>query len=256
MKNIHLVRTDNQSRIVIVYNDVDRNDFVLKLDTEVNDSYKECVNICITNLERPKVGDWSINLNSPYTHKELCKIDNQIELDEYVNKEGNDCQKVVLTDDEDLIKDGVQSIDDEFLEWFIKNPSCESVEIEEIEKYKSTTYDQPDKFIGYDYKIIIPSEDTIEGKSLINVDSFRELELKIVELEKDFGIPNRVYDLIEEYRLLECGLQISNAIILLDMFIDYIEKHSDVKINREFPLDFVRNNTEMFIDKKKKCNLK
>lgn len=100
-----------------------------------------------------------------------------------------------------------------------------------------------------------PKEDTIEGKTLIDVDSFKVLELKIVELEKDFEIPNRVYELIEECRQLECGLQISNAIILLDMFIDYIEKHSDVKINREFPLDFVRNNVEMFIDKKKECNL-
>ena len=41
-----------------------------------------------------------------------------------------DCKKIILTTDKDLIKDGVQAIDDEFLEWFVKNPSCESVEIE------------------------------------------------------------------------------------------------------------------------------
>ena len=40
------------------------------------------------------------------------------------------CRKIILTTDQDLIKDGVQSIDDEFLEWFIENPSCESVEVE------------------------------------------------------------------------------------------------------------------------------
>jgi hypothetical protein len=39
-------------------------------------------------------------------------------------------KKIILTTDQDLIKDGVQSIDDEFLEWFVKNPSCEEVEIE------------------------------------------------------------------------------------------------------------------------------
>lgn len=38
-------------------------------------------------------------------------------------------KKIILTTDQDLIKDGVQEIDDEFLEWFVKNPSCEEVKI-------------------------------------------------------------------------------------------------------------------------------
>jgi hypothetical protein len=41
-----------------------------------------------------------------------------------------DCKKIILTTDQDLIKDGVQAIDDEFLNWFVKNPSCEEVEID------------------------------------------------------------------------------------------------------------------------------
>lgn len=41
-------------------------------------------------------------------------------------------KKIILTDDKNLIKEGVQSIDDEFLEWFIKNPSCNNVEVESI----------------------------------------------------------------------------------------------------------------------------
>ena len=36
--------------------------------------------------------------------------------------------KVILTTNKLLIKDGVQAIPDEFLEWFVKNPSCEFVE--------------------------------------------------------------------------------------------------------------------------------
>jgi hypothetical protein len=36
-------------------------------------------------------------------------------------------RKVVLTTDQKLIKDGVQAIDDEFLDWLVKNPSCESL---------------------------------------------------------------------------------------------------------------------------------
>jgi len=38
--------------------------------------------------------------------------------------------KIILTTDPDLIADGVQAIDDEFLEWFIKNPSCEFIKTE------------------------------------------------------------------------------------------------------------------------------
>ena len=38
--------------------------------------------------------------------------------------------KVILTTNKLLIKDGVQAIDDEFLEWFVKNPSCEEVEVD------------------------------------------------------------------------------------------------------------------------------
>jgi hypothetical protein len=48
-----------------------------------------------------------------------------------------------MTTDRDLIRDCVQAIDDEFLEWFIKNPSCEGVEVQDCVNY---------------YKILIPQE--------------------------------------------------------------------------------------------------
>lgn len=40
-----------------------------------------------------------------------------------------ECKKIILTTDQELIEDGVQAIDDNLLEWFCKNPSCESVEV-------------------------------------------------------------------------------------------------------------------------------
>jgi hypothetical protein len=61
-------------------------------------------------------------------------------------------KKIILTTDQDLIKDGVQAIDDEFLEWFVKNPSCEWVEIQCRYNF----------YAGQDlthYKIIIPQEE-------------------------------------------------------------------------------------------------
>jgi hypothetical protein len=65
------------------------------------------------------------------------------------------CKKIILTTDGDLIKDGIQVIDDdEFLEWFVKNPSCERVEVsEDCFKPSNMVYGinmEP-------YKIIIPS---------------------------------------------------------------------------------------------------
>ena len=45
------------------------------------------------------------------------------------NRNGQYAYKVILTTNKSLIKDGVQEIDDEFLEWFVKNPSCEFVKI-------------------------------------------------------------------------------------------------------------------------------
>jgi hypothetical protein len=57
-------------------------------------------------------------------------------------------KKIILTTDQDLIKDGVQAIDDEFLEWFVKNPSCEFVNFISYVNEKSTK----------DYEIIIPKE--------------------------------------------------------------------------------------------------
>ena len=42
------------------------------------------------------------------------------------NKVGN----IILTTNKSLINDGIQAIDDEFLQWFVKNPSCEEVVVE------------------------------------------------------------------------------------------------------------------------------
>jgi len=61
-------------------------------------------------------------------------------------------KKIILTTDQDLIKDGVQAIDDEFLEWLINNPTCEFVEVDKNWNYPL------DK--SWEYKLrIIPKEE-------------------------------------------------------------------------------------------------
>jgi hypothetical protein len=100
-------------------------------------------NIYITNSEEIKAGDYYIHNN-----KVRQSADGEQEKGDYKN-----CKKVILTTDPELIKNGVQAIDDYYLEWFVKNPSCEEVEIQ-TEK----VYNKIGDSISY-YKTIIPKEE-------------------------------------------------------------------------------------------------
>jgi len=159
MKNIHVLPTGKPSRLK-------QNKITKKYSLSYGfidlTSYTP-VNIYITSDEEIKEGDRVINLNSPYAHKELCRIDNQLELERYAKKTSNNCKKIILTTDQDLIADGVQDIDDEFLEWFVKNPGCEFVEV---------LY-EPKNFLdtkqGWEYLIvskILKEEPTLEEEYL------------------------------------------------------------------------------------------
>ena len=72
------------------------------------------------------------------------------------------CKKIILTTDPDL--DGVQKIDDEFLEWFVKNPSCEWVEVDlvSVNEFGSEITVNGYGFDKFIYKITIPKEEPTE----------------------------------------------------------------------------------------------
>ncbi len=64
-------------------------------------------------------------------------------------------KKIIMTNDPKLIKDGVQEIPDDFLKWFVDNPTCEFVEVNLIWNESKHNTD-----VGYmEYKIIIPKEE-------------------------------------------------------------------------------------------------
>jgi hypothetical protein len=114
MKNIHLIPTGKPSRLHKFGDCFDTNAHLQKWH---NGAKPEYYNIYITNDEEIKVGDW------------ICDIElNRIEQCLYSGTFRN-WKKITLTTDQDLIKDGVQAIDDEFLEWFVKNPSCEFADV-------------------------------------------------------------------------------------------------------------------------------
>jgi hypothetical protein len=73
----------------------------------------------------------------------------------------NHIREIILTTDQDLIKDGVQAIDNDFLEWFVAHPSCEFVEVEKFRSFKEI-------HSPYEYMIIIPKEETKFEDSIEN----------------------------------------------------------------------------------------
>jgi hypothetical protein len=108
-------------------------------------------NIYITSDEKIKEGDYWINLdNNKIYHNVFFELANN----------APSCKKIILTTDQDLIKNGVQAISDEFLQWFVKNPSCEEVEIVkdlfQINQNNPVTRGSTALVEGY--KTIIPTE--------------------------------------------------------------------------------------------------
>ena len=143
MKNLHLLPTDKPSRLHF--------DGKLFLspnyqDSKTINSTVEGRNIYITSDEEIKEGDWG-----------LSKLNEVILFGRSYNEKFYN--KIILTTDQDLIADGVQAIDDTFLEWFVKNPSCEFVKIvDDVE-----CLPMPNIHINnHIYKIIIPQEDKID----------------------------------------------------------------------------------------------
>jgi hypothetical protein len=153
MKNIFVLPTDKPSRLLQCLKVIEL------LDKKwLSPIGKVNRNIYITDDSEIKVGDWSYD-----SRGFVEKVDESYDL-EVINALG---KKIILTTDPQLIADGVQSIDDEFLQWFIKNSSCEKVEVELIDTFKKTNEVYVDEITGGNYyeiikkyKIIIPKEET------------------------------------------------------------------------------------------------
>jgi hypothetical protein len=135
MKNVYLLPTDKPSRLAgseYITNEqgIDKRVLKFKLWDKLipNKDLKDIgyipQNIYITSDEEIKEGDWLFDLDI----KRIVKANNRrVETSKAIG-----CwyyKKIILTTDQDLIADGIQPIDNDFLEWFVKNPSCEKVEV-------------------------------------------------------------------------------------------------------------------------------
>ena len=133
MKNIHLIPTEKPSRFSL--NSSGKYHLTNQLHTNSPNFTNQ--NIYITSDEEIKEGDWV-----------YCRTENRVLISNVSYSKLEDRFKIILTTDPTLIADGIQSIDDEFLEWFVKNPSCEEVKIEDY----GTLY-------NFKYLILIPKEE-------------------------------------------------------------------------------------------------
>ena len=142
MKNIFLLPTDQSSRLFLEYGDGDlclSNQFLPQTARSNNQ------NMYITSDEPIKKDDW-------YYNERLNQIFQAV-IDSGYNTTDKEF-KIILTTNQDLIADGVQDIDDEFLEWFVENPGCEYAEVKKGFE-DGTNYG----FNFIDYKITIPQEE-------------------------------------------------------------------------------------------------
>jgi hypothetical protein len=182
-KNVFILPTDKPSRLHLW---TDENGSRLALCELEYSHTRNTQNIYITSDEEIKEGGYVFWEDKIYTYGEFMKMKTPVYTDYF---------SIILTTDQDLIADGVQTIDDEFIQWFVKNPSCEEVEVkrELIEKHpKSCAY-------YYHYKIIIPREqnkqmyselvDLLERLTPIyreDTDLHQKYEEKRVEIIKKF----------------------------------------------------------------------
>ena len=166
MEKIHILSTDKPS---ILYSSRHEKLQISKsviypepLIGRPDGSFQEPKNIYITNDEKPKLDDWMLYLPKagewPLYLRKIHKCTEDIIIDDF--------KKIVLTTDQELIEDGVQAIDDKFLEWFVKNPSCEKIEViyglynPMGRKVSCEKVNQNHSQCVWKYKIIIPKEET------------------------------------------------------------------------------------------------
>ena len=194
MKNIHILPTDQPSRLHYYYSLTPQ--YALSKEPL---NWRTASHIYITSDEEIKEGDWGVDDENVLT--KFC-THFAIHSQTYFNY-----RKVTLTTDPTLIADGVQAIDDDFLEWFVKNSSCEFVNLDSICKCvacdssikSSCDYAykcKPQIF----YKITIPQEEPKQEKE---EEYFKHLEKdkkefaeEWEEIRQEFGFGKK--DTLEE----------------------------------------------------------
>ena len=210
MKNIYLLPTqNNKSKLAIYHYDGSKNIKVGEIGLQVNNNigWTNCWSereLYITSEEEIKEGDWCLDTR----HEILFISDGKIDIHQSTDK------KVILTTAPDLIEKGVQAIDSDFLEWFVKFPSCEEVEVEKT--YLSNNGKWKDVLLPSEwevntkvsYKIVTPKE---ESKTNLEKLQFPELVEELTKYYKKVPLVENPVNLFQE-TLEEAAERISKEI--------------------------------------------
>ena len=143
MKNLFVLPTDKPSRLHLAY--TYSKDYYLSIESFVQldtKNYKS-FHIYITASEKEiTVYDMSLLI--------VAGLEPMILTHHEPVKDGYIGEKIILTTDPQLIANGVQAINNDFLEWFVNNPNCEWVKVKDPLIANIT---------DFGYKIIIPSKE-------------------------------------------------------------------------------------------------
>jgi len=145
MKNIFIIPTDQPSRLVKI-----KDTFFITSSVDIPGG--TFYNIYITSSEEIIEDDYCYDnfLKSVFKANSIMGVKTQCTS-----------EKIILSTDPTLIADGIQAIDDEFLEWFVKNPTCEFVETQKTQhvSYETNYNGRTTPLYKWVYKIIIPQEE-------------------------------------------------------------------------------------------------
>jgi hypothetical protein len=189
VKNTYILPTDKLSKLGRF---IDTNNLFIRNSTDIPRG--ENVEIYITSDEEIKEDNWCINIGR--LNETIIFPDKIIGKADYTAKvlKGSNWRKIILTTDLKLIADGVQAIDDEFIQWFVKNPRCEEVKLEKehddtvpylkmryikpyriLSEYKKHSLSLPDEWAKIAYKIY---------KSISKSPSYKKSPIKLTKMEE------------------------------------------------------------------------
>lgn len=167
------------------------------------------MHLYVTSSEEIKQGNWVFDKRDNFVYKIKLPIDGVGLI-----------FKIILTTDPDLIKDGVQVIDDGFLQWFVKNPSCEEVEIKREDYVAQSNGKVSDGKITHEislgisdnnltiYTIVIPEEKSDAKEKIVEAireELYEALQHLGIDFHGDFlevDIENQTVTLRMDYHVV------------------------------------------------------
>lgn len=225
MKNLYLLPTDKPSRLGYltkkgkeVYKDLR---FFNRLMPIILDGENQ--NLYIISDEEIKDGEYAISLNlvrkghnSDYA---VFKMNlEQRQAMEELNIKKDEVLKVLLTTDQDLIKNGVQAIDDDFLKWFVNNSSCEEVKIFRLWE----------SLFNFEYEIIFPKEPTILDSQYVDFSNTNADKISYTSTIKEEPKQEKMYSEEEVKNIIEKTLIEYSDYVLADI-PEWFEQFSKLK---------------------------